>query len=296
MKIAICTPSGNIGSKITERLLNMGGQELILLSRNPEKLAGAVSRGAEVIPGDLNDATYITRATAGVDAFFVLIPPRYETDDLVAYYSLIAENAAAAIKANGIPRVVFLSSIGAHLERGVGPVNGLHRAEKIIRQEAENLIILRPAFFMENYLMALPGISQAKSIFMPIDGKTTIPMVATEDIAEAAAGYLTDEFIGVHIKPLHGPKDYSFAEAAEIIGTSLSEKIIHVKAPREQTREALQNMGVSEHVAGLMLEMYDAMESGHMTDEFPRSPETTTRTTLDEFAEKFIAPAVRTGV
>ena len=77
MRIAITTPTGNIGRSLTRRLLDQGGHELILLARSPDKLKEEQAKGAKIVQGDLGDAAYVKKATQGADAFFFLCPPNF---------------------------------------------------------------------------------------------------------------------------------------------------------------------------------------------------------------------------
>ena len=294
MKLAITTPTGNIGRKLVKMLQDRGDHELVLLARDASKLAEEQSRGAEVREGDMENPEYLAQATKGVDALFLAIPPRLDTADFEAHHEAIAKYAADAIATNKIPHTVLISSIGAHIGHGVGPVNAFKSVESILSDAADGLTILRPTFFMENMMMTLDGVASAGSVFLPIDGETEFPMIATADVAAAAAESLTrPDVSGVEVRSLHGPKDYSFVEVSDAIGEAIGREVSFVRTKPEQTREALKGMGVNEHVADLYIEMYDAMESGHMQDNVPRSEQTTTPTTFEHFAKTTIAPALQ---
>lgn len=286
MKIAITTPTGNIGSKLVQKLSTDSSHQLILLARNANKLKAAEQKGAAIAEGDLTDKEYVIKATQGVDALFWVHPPRYDADNFIEYYRGLAEIGAGAIKANNIKHVVFVSSMGAHLGKGTGVVDGLHIAEKILRGAAENLTILRPTLFMENFLMSAETIKSAGSIFLPVSGDTTLPMIATQDIAEAAYHALLNPASGVKVWSLHGPRDYSFDEAASIIGKAIGKDVTHNEVPADATREVLLKMGMSQDAATRMVELYTAMNTGHMKDEQPRTAETTTSTKLEDFAQR----------
>ena len=53
---------------------------------------------------------------------------------------------------------------------------------------------------------------------------------------------------------------------------------------------------ISENVANLMLEMYQAVDSGKLRPIQPRTDETTTPTTLLEFAHEVLLPMMATAV
>jgi uncharacterized protein YbjT (DUF2867 family) len=294
MRIAITTPTGHIGRRLVEILQGQGGNDLVLLARDPGKLTDETARGATVVQGDLNDAAYVLRATAGADALFAVMPPNMRTDDLRGTANAIAQSYASAVRTNHIERVVLVSSIGAHLGTGTGPITGLHDAEQMLRKAAPTLTILRPGYFMENFMMALETIAHAQAIYLPVRGETRLPMIATRDIAEAAARALTDTTSReTRIMPLHGPRDYSFNEATEIIAGAVGHPVRLVTVTAEQARQQLREHGVSDSVAESFLEMYDAFDSGRVRPEIPRSAETTTRTTFEEFAGEVLVPALK---
>ena len=295
MRIAITTPTGNIGRRLTKRLLDQGGHELILLARNPDKLQREQARGAKVVQGDLGDAAYVKKATQGVDALFFLCPPDYYgVDDYRAYYRQLATAGAGAVKANTIKHTVLLSSVGAHLSKGTGPILGLHDAEKILAAVTTDLTNLRPGWFMENHLWHLDSIKNMNSVFMPLSGDVTVPMIATADIAERAARVITGPPPSQPTNiSLHGPKDYSMDECARIISHGIGKEVKHVQVTPAQAKQAMIDMGASEAVADTMLEMYAGFQAGTITDEVKRSPDTTTPTTFETFVKDVLAPALR---
>ena len=58
-------------------------------------------------------------------------------------------------------------------------------------------------------------------------------------------------------------------------------------------KPALMQMGMSSSLADLLLEMADALNSGHMKMLEPRSPENTTGTTPETFVAEVFVPAYR---
>ena len=298
MRIAITTPTGNIGRELTKRLLDQRGHELILLARTPDKLKKEQARGAKVVQGDLGDAASVKKATQGADALFFLCPPNFAVPNYRAYYVDLAKNGAEAVKANKIKHTVLLSSVGAHLSKGTGPILGLHDAETIFSKATQALTILRPAWFMENHLWHLDSIKNSikkmNSIFMPLSGNLTLPMIATVDIADRAARVITGPAPSrPKIVSLHGPKDYSLDECAKIISRSIGKEVRHVQVPPAKAKEAMIGMGATAGVADTMLEMYAGFQADRIMDEVERSPDTTTPTTFETFVKDVLAPALR---
>ena len=294
MRVAVTAPTGNIGRPLVERLLEAGaGPDLVLLARHPEKLAHAAARGAAVRAGSLRDAAFVAEATRGADVLFWLTPPNYAAPDLRAWYGALGRNAAAAIEANRIPRVVHLSSIGAQLERGTGPIVGLHDVEAMLDAVCPNVTHLRPAAFFQNFLWQVPSIKGMGAIFMPVAGSARSAMVDTRDVAAVAAERLLDAgWTGRSTWGLHGPADVSYDEAAATFSAATGRRIAHVQITPEQAREALLGMGMSPDAADAMLDLYRAVSDGTLVSEEPRSPATTTPTTLADFARDILVAAL----
>ncbi len=294
MKIAVTTPSGHVGRAVVGYLLDLGPTiQLKLLCRRPEKLRGFVERGAEIAVGSQDDVDYMLRATGDVDALFWATPPGYGSDDVRAFQNRLATAACTAIRANEIPRVVNLSSIGAHLSSGVGPINGLYDAEHRFDDVAANVTHLRPGFFFENLLWQLDSIRKWGRISLPISGTQRYPMIATRDIGRVAATRLADsKWTGHWVRELHGPADLSLPEVAGILSKVLGRKIVYVRNDRQEMRTMLLESAMSENATDLMLEMYDAVETGKLRTIQPRTPETTTSTTLEEFARDVMLPLI----
>lgn len=298
MRIAVTTPTGKVGSKVADLLLRRGGHDVILLARNSEKLAAQRELGARIIEGDLADTQSVVDATVAIDALYFVIPPALTTGvpDDRQFARRLAQNAIDAISANHIPHTVFQSSVGAHLEHGTGVISSLHDVEVALSQVAEHLTILRPGFFMENYLGSLDTIRQQGAVYLPVSAQARVPMVATRDIAAAAVEVLLEKSPPPRqIEPLLGPRDYSFGEAAEIIGRAIGREVHHIRISGDQAREHLIAHGASPSVADRMVAMFDAFDRGLMLGEQGRNRQRITPTTLEQFAQEVLAPMLATA-
>ncbi|MGO8690470.1 MAG: NmrA family NAD(P)-binding protein [Thermoguttaceae bacterium] len=298
MKIAVTTPTGHVGSAVADFLLDFGGDIRVkLLGRRPEKLTRLSQRGAEIVVGAQDDADFLVDATQDVDALLWVTPPGYGSDDVRAFQNRLGKAAAIAIRTNQISRVVNLSSIGAQLASGVGPISGLHDVEQRLDEVTGDITHLRPGFFFENLLQQLDAIARSNSFSLPLSGSKPFPMIATRDIAMVAAKRLADpKWSGRTIRELHGPADLSFDQVAEVLSDALGRKIVFVRCDPEEARQALLNNALSENVADLMLEMYDAADTGRLRTIQPRSAATTTPTMLAQFVHEVIVPTLAAPV
>src|SRR5947207_113702 len=120
--------TGHTGRAAAEALLG-NGQKLRVLVREAKQGEPWKARGAEVAVGSLADASSLTQALTGVQGAYLLLPPRYDTEDLLAAHRAMVEAMSQAVRKSGLPHLVQLSSVGAELADGTGPVRSLHHAE-----------------------------------------------------------------------------------------------------------------------------------------------------------------------
>lgn len=295
MSIVINTPTSNIGSALAVRLLD-AGESVTVLSRDKKKVDQLARRGARVIEGSFEEPALLAEALEGGESLFWLTPPPARPD----YYDWAvrcAKQAAGAARKAGVHRAVVLSSAGAHSGPGTGPVGPAREMENAFEAALPAVVSLRPGIFMENFLQSRDMIAKAGQIFLPIPGGKRWPLVATADIADKAAAWLLDRsWTGHHRVGVHGPKDLSAEEATAIISAELGKPVKCVEASPEQARGAMSSMGMPDFLVEIILEMYGAYRDGRMDPAEPRTPDTTTPTTLAEFARTKLVPAINAAL
>ena len=146
--------TGHVGSVVAERLLG-SGQKVRAIVRSAEKGAAWIQRGAELAVGTLDDEAFLSGALHGASGFFTLLPPNFQVEDFFASQCATADAIAGAVYASGVPHVVILSSIGADLSVGTGPIKGLHYLEDALRRTGVKLSAIRASYFQENVGNAL---------------------------------------------------------------------------------------------------------------------------------------------
>jgi len=288
---AIAGATGNTGSVVAKTLLRQG-KKVRVIGRSADRLKSLVVEGAEAFPADLSDAASMTKALAGAEAAYLLIPPKMDEPDFRAYQDRAVDAIASAVKAAGVEYVVSLSSVGADKRDGTGPVLGLHNLEqKLNAIQGLNVLHLRAGYFMENTLGQIEIVQKMGMALGPLRSDLKLNIIATEDIGEAAAkALLALDFKQTQARELLGQRDLTMSEAAQIIGKAIGKPDLqYLQAPDEQVRPALLQMGMSPNLADLLLEMTGALNSGHMRALEPRSAQNTTPTSFESFvAEKFV--------
>ena len=285
--IAVMGAAGNVGSKVTERLLREGRDARVLEHRR--ELDGLGERGAEVLSGDAVDPDDLRRLFEGAEAALVLLPENLTDPEFVANRSRMSDAIAEALGGSRVGHVVALSTVGAGRADAVGPPAGLRELEqRLARLQDRNLLVLRSSFYMENLLAAVPLIQSQGVNGSAIDGDLPIPMIATQDVAaEAAARLLRRDFTGHQVKQLLGPEDVTMRAATRAIGERLGlAELPYVQFPPDGVRAALAGAGLSEEAAALMVEMQLAINRDRKFADARRTAETTTPTTLEAFLKE----------
>jgi len=285
--------TGNTGAAAVRALIAKG-EKVRAVGRDTAKIARMFGEGAEAFAADVNDTAGLTRSLSGATAAYLMIPPQMSAQDFLEAGNKISDAISEAVKASGVSQVVLISSVGGQQEAKTGPIVGLHRFEKKLEAVSGlNVLALRPALFMENFLMAIGLIQSMGFIGNGIKGEMKMPMIATKDIGQrAAAALVTRDFAGFQTQELLGPQDYSHEEAARILGAEIGKpKLAYQKFPSFLVEQAIKQMGLPAKTAALMSEMNEAANDGLLNPQEPRSEKNTTPTTLEAFAKETFAPA-----
>jgi uncharacterized protein YbjT (DUF2867 family) len=287
--LVITGATGKTGSVTAETLIAMG-QKVRVVGRDAGKLKAYTAKGAESAVGDVGDTAFLTRAFTGADAVYAIIPPNFGVPDFRAYQKKTGESIIAAIKGSGVKYVVHLSSQGAHLPSGTGPIAGLHdQEERLNRLEGVNVLHLRPTYFMENLLMNIDLIKKMNIMGSAVRGDVKFAMIAAKDIGAYAAERLAKrDFSGKAVVDLLGQRDLSLDEAAAVIGKKLGKPDLkYVGFPYDDAEKGMVAMGLTPDMSKLYIEMSKALNDGLFAVNIPRTKANTTPTTVEEFAGVF---------
>jgi uncharacterized protein YbjT (DUF2867 family) len=288
--ITILGATGKVGSKIAA-LLGKKGIRTRLVARSADRLRTLVDKRTEAMAGDAGDTDFLVKTFQGSDAVFTLIPPDPTTNDFRKYASRIGESIARALEIARIGHVVNLSSIGAELPEGTGPIAGLHdQEERLDRITGLNVLHVRAGYFMENLLMNRGLILSRGINGGPMRGDTKLPMIATKDIAAFCADRLERrDFTGSSTTYLLGSRDLSMNEATMTIGIKIGKpNLPYVTFSQQEAEQGLAAAGLSQEMSRQYLEMTAAFDAERIKTR--RTPENTTGTSFDEFCNQVLVP------
>jgi uncharacterized protein YbjT (DUF2867 family) len=288
--------TGHTGSVITKRLLAQG-KKVRVVGRSTDRLSSLVSLGAEPFAADISNKEAIARAFSGAEAAYFMIPPDLANPEYGAYQNQVIEALASALDKGEPAHVVALSSIGADKPDKTGPIAGLHRLEERLKRiSGLNALYLRAGYFMENTLPQAAVIQQMGATAGPLKPDLKIPMIATRDIGVFAADELLRlDFRGHQSKEVLGQRDINMTEVTAAIGKAIGKpELRYHEITYDQFRGVLMQMGASQDVAGMIVEMAEALNSGHVRALEARSQQNTTSTSYEQFVAEDFVPAYRT--
>ncbi len=292
MKYVITGSLGNISKPLTEKLI-MAGHEVTVITSKQSNRPAIEAIGASAAVGSVEDIAFLQQAFAGADAVYTMVPPNLGATNWKEWIGQIGKNYAAAIVENNIPYVVNLSSIGAHLPDGCGPVSGLYKVEQALNNlSGVHIRHLRPAYFFDNLLANTGMVKHMNIIGGNFGGSDTeIVLVDTSDIAEVAFEELsTLSFSGHSIRYIAGDVRTT-GEIAAVLGAAIDKPSLPwVAFTDEQSVAGMQQAGLSEEIAKNYAEIGSSLRTGRMGEDYKKHiPSIFGKVKLEDFAEKFAA-------
>ncbi len=130
MRYALTGATGFVGGALAAQLRH-SGHEVVALVRDPLKAAALADLGVELEPGDLDDAAALDRLCAGVDGLFHVAGwYRVGERDPSPGQRVNVEgtrNVLEAARRNGVPRIVYTSTLAVNSDTGGRAVDESYR-------------------------------------------------------------------------------------------------------------------------------------------------------------------------
>ena len=229
--ILVIGATGTIGSA-TVKALKDKGAHFKVGARSPDKLKG---QGMEVVAFDWDKPETYAPALKGVEKVF-LLPPT--TENQVEQTKALVDAAKKA----GVKHIVKLSVMGADAEPGLILGSKHREGEKAIKESGMAWTMLRPTFFMDNFLNFYGVDPKKDSTVYGAWGDGKACWVDAQDLGEVAAAALTDKKHENKVYDLSGPEPLGGAEALDILSKAFGHKYTYVPVPEEAARKGMQDM------------------------------------------------------
>jgi len=212
MRIAITGASGPFGKGVTAGLLNTGipAHDLVLITRNPERLNGMEAAGASVRYGDFDDPASLERALeGGIQRMLMISTAR------VGQREPQHTNAVNAARAAGVEHVVYTSFVIASGCVSLA-VEDHQFTEQLLRNSGMTWTFLRNSQYTE--AMRDAGFPEAirSGRWISCCGDGRIAMISREDCIRAAVAVLSTDGHENRQYDITGPELVSYPELAKL--------------------------------------------------------------------------------
>jgi len=250
--IVVTGATGQQGGAVARELL-AAGHRVRAMTRKPdgEAAKALAALGAEVVPGDLDDAKALERAfTDGWGLYAV----QNTWEAGVEKEEEQGKRAAEVAKAAGIRHFVYASVGSAYRQTGIPHFDNKARVEETVQaMQFPSHTIVRPVFFMENFVSPWfkPYIDQG-TLALGIEDTTPLQMIAVTDIGKYGKlaferhADLKGRAIDIAGDELTPPA------IADLIGKAAGRPVTHFQVPIDEVRRTSREFA-------LMLEWFDAV-------------------------------------
>ncbi|MCX2484711.1 NAD(P)H-binding protein [Pedobacter sp. MR2016-24] len=294
MNIVITGSLGNIGRPLTKELLQKGHSLTVISSRAGRK-AEIEKLGARAAIGTIQDADFLTKTLTGADIVYLMeawegIGSMFDKDlDFVSAFHQIGNNYKKAVEQSGVRRIVHLSSIGAHTDKGTGSLLVHHRVENILKELPDDVSIkfMRPVGFYTNIFRQLQNIKTSRALIQSYGGDQKEPWVSPLDIAATIVEEMEKPFEGRTVHYI-ASEEVSPNEVAQTIGEAIGQPDLKVSViPGEQIHEGMLSAGMNEWIANGFVAMQTAQENGSLYEDYYRHKPVLGKVKLADFAKEF---------
>ena len=262
--ILVTGATGQQGGAVAHELLARG-HRVRAMTRKPDSAAARklAALGAEVVAGDLNDEASLGKPLAGAWGAFA-VQNTWEAG--VEGEEEQGKRFAKAARRAGVQHFVYTSVASAHRKTGIPHFENKWRVEETVRSLGfESHVILRPVFFMENWISPWfkPAIDQGQ-LAIGIRPQTVLQMIAVGDIGKYGL-WAFEESRTLNRREIDIAGDArTMPETARIVGEAAGRPVQFVQVPIEEVRKFSADFA-------LMLEWFDRV--GYDADIPARSKE-----------------------
>lgn len=293
MKIVVTGSLGHISKPLLEELVHKG-HSVTVISSNPERKKDIQALGSTAAIGTMEDVDFLTTTFKGADIVYLMealgAGSFFDQNlDYMAAISKIANNYKQAVEDSGVKRVVHLSSIGAHTDKGNGMLAFHYKVENILKQLPDDVSIkfMRPVGFYNNMFAFIPTIKTQNAIIQNYGGDDKDAWVSPLDIAAVIAEEMEKPFGGRTVHYI-ASDEVSPNGVAKTLGEAIGKPDLKwLVIPDEQLLNGLVASGMNPEIAKGLVEMNAGRRSGVLFEDYNQHKPTLGKVKLKDFAMEF---------
>ena len=294
MKIVVTGSLGNISKPLTQELVQKGHSVTIISSKS-ERQADIEAIGANAAIGSMEDVDFLTSTFKGADIVYCMATNDMSvffdhSFDIYAYYNQIGKNYQEAIAQSGVKRVIYLSTIGGHTDKGNGILRFHFDVEGILNQLPNDVSIkfMRPVGFYTNILREMQTIKAQSVIIQNYGGDDKEPWVSPFDIASAIAEEMEKPFDGRTIRYV-ASEEISPNEIAKILGKAIGDNNLKWQVMSDkELYNAWLAIGFNPQIAQGYIEMKAAQGTKMLYEDYYKNRPVLGKTKFADFANDFV--------
>jgi uncharacterized protein YbjT (DUF2867 family) len=245
--------TGNIGSRVTQRLIARGERPSVFV-RNAKTARALFGDQVELYVGDLEKpGSSLAAALAGIDEVLLVTDgPDLDSRD---------RSVAVAAKSAGVRHVVKLSTLDVHTGVGTGPWHA--RGELAVRESGVAFTFIQPAGFMLNALGWSDSIRKG-GVLRTSTGQGKIAFIHPDDIADVAtAALITRDYDGQSLV-ITGPEALSYGEMAATIGRVIGKRVRFEEISDKQAYAGVVRWAGKGPYADALVDIWRAVREGRL--------------------------------
>ena len=243
--ILVTGSTGNTGSGLVPALV-AGGARVRALVHTSARAEALRRQGTEVVIGDLGKPETLAAAVAGVDRIYMCL---YNGPEQAVH----GRNLIAAARKAGRPHIVHHSASGSDRSR---IIRDIAEVETALRASGLPWTIIRPTFYLQNMLMAVPTVASHGTIYLPMK-QGRMAMTDVRDIVDVAARLLLDGGHEGQAYSLTTPEAFTIADFAGALAAELGTPVQYVDVPINAARESMVGMGMDPWVVDGYMELFE---------------------------------------
>lgn len=248
-KIAVTGASGALGRRIATLLLKVvPPSDLILVTRNPAKIADLAALGVETRAGDFDQPEGLKAAFTGIDKLMII-------STLSVGRRYIQHQAAIdAAKAAGVKHIIYTSSGGATHENPAIIAKDHVLTEEALKASGLKYTIMRDSLYAESVAVKMGFRAYQSGVWATACGEGRLAPISKDDCTEVAIKLLTEDGHENKTYELTGPELVSMRNAAKLLEETSGKKIEFKIISLQELDEVLTQMGIpKDYVEGMLI-------------------------------------------